>query len=650
MYLRLSLSLLLALAPLGCQSPPATGEPSPEVSYSETRPACAARSGHRNLYFGDLHFHGRYSWDAHAYDTRATPEESYAFARGGGSVRLGPLGADGRGTREVRLTRPLDFAALSDHGEFFGEVELCTKPGSAVYQSHACLGFRGGGDKAVTPWGIRLIQPDGNSRDPDLCGADGAPCRTAAAEVWARLRAAAEAADDKSASCSFVAFPAYEYTASPSVTNQHRNVIFRNAAVPPQPITYYEQPQARGLWSELARQCLDAGTGCDAIVIPHNPNWSNGTLFPSQPPGASLEEQRASARLRARLETVGEFMQHKGDMECSNGFGDPAEAACDFEKLRHPPFEDCGEGSGWGGVKDQGCLSKRDFLRGVMLEGLLDEPALGLNLYRLGVIGSTDSHNGTAGLVEERGFPGHVGTVDDTPEKRLGSGNATHQGLINNPGGLAAVWAVERSRDAIFEALRRRETYSTSGPRISVRFFGGFAYGEGLCSSGDLVAQGYRSGVPMGGVLEGRPAGAGAPRFLLEARRDPGVAGQPGTPLQSAQIVKGWVGADGKPRFKVFEVAGDPKNGAGVDLATCALKGGGAERLCAEWRDPEFDPTVRAFYYARVLENPSCRWSTWDCLALPAASRPAVCSDPALAKTIQERAITSPIWYAPAAR
>jgi hypothetical protein len=638
----------LALALFACQSPPASIEPSSEISYSEPRSPCAIRSGLRNLYFGDLHSHSRLSWDAYAYDTRATPGEVYAFARGQGSVRLGPLGSDGRGSREVRLSRPLDFAALTDHAEFLGEVALCTTPGSPAYDRYPCVAFRQGGDKAVTPWGTRLIQPDGNERDLDLCGPGAADCKAAAAPVWAAMRSAAEAADDKSASCSFVAFPAYEYTATPSVTNLHRNVIFRNSVVPPLPITYYEQPRAEGLWAELAKQCLDAGAGCDAMVIPHNANWSNGTLFPATMPGATVEEQRAAAALRARLEPVGEFMQHKGDSECSNGFGAPDEAACSFEKLRAVPFEDCGEGSGYGGVKEMGCLSRRDFLRGVLLQGFALAPTLGLDVYRLGVIGSTDTHNGTPGLVEERGFPGHVGVVDDTPVKRLGDGTVTHSGLTeNNPGGLAAVWAVERSRDAIFEALRRREVYSTSGPRIAVRFFGGFRYPEGLCAQDDLVATGYRAGVPMGGVLEGRPEGAGAPRFLLDARRDLGASGQPGTLLQSAQIIKGWLGADGKTRFKVFEVAGDPRNGASVDLATCASTGPGADRLCAEWSDPEFDPALRAFYYARVLENPSCRWSTWDCLSLSAASRPKACDDPALAKTIQERAVTSPIWYAP---
>jgi hypothetical protein len=347
---------------------------------------------------------------------------------------------------------------------------------------------------------------------------------------------------------------------------------------------------------------------------------------------------------------VFEIFQHKGNQECSNGFAgvlglpDPV---CDFEQIRTVPFEDCGDGVGAGGVIGAGCVSRLDFVRNVLKAGMQEQQRLGVNPYRLGFIGSTDTHNGTPGNVAEAGFPGHVGLVDDTELKRLGNGTITHEGLINNPGGLAAVWAEERSRDAIFAALRRRETFATTGPRIVVRFFAGWDYPAELCGRDDLVAAGYAGGVPMGGDLPPQP-GAAAPVFVVRAEADAGVAGAPGTPLQAVQLVKVWLDAEGVAHERVFDVAGDRANGAGVDPATCAPTGAGFDELCAVWSDPEFDPAQPATWYVRVLENPTCRWSARDCLALDPAERPAPCTDPATARVIQERAWTSPVWYVPA--
>ena len=236
---------------------------------------------------------------------------------------------------------------------------------------------------------------------------------------------------------------------------------------------------------------------------------------------------------------------------------------------------------------------------------------------------------------------GHRGLDDDTPEKLLGSGGLTMGGMEFSPGGLVGVWAEENSRPALFDGLKRRETFGTSGPRITVRFFGGFDLPPDLCSDPALVEKGYQKGVPMGGTLT---AGSqSAPRFVVQAFRDPGDGRKPGTPLQAVQIIKGTLVA-GSAQTKVFDVAGNRKNGATVDLATCALVGVGADSLCGTFTDPEFDKSQPAFYYVRVLENPSCRWNTQLCNALPAASRPAPCSDPEAPKTIQERAWSSPIW------
>jgi hypothetical protein len=411
----------------------------------------------------------------------------------------------------------------------------------------------------------------------------------------------------------------------------------------PFPTTYYEQPTPQGLWTELGNTCLDAGTGCDALIIPHNPNESNGKMF------RVPVEDAAQAAVRAAMEPLLEIYQHKGDSECRNGLsgilGAPDEL-CDFEKEQYGPFVDCGDGTGSFGASHLGCVSRRDFARGALLEGLKEEERIGVNPFQLGFIGSTDTHNGAAGFVGEDTFVGHRGTDDDTPAKRLGRGTLTIGGISFSPGGLAGVWAEENSRDGIFRALRRREVFATSGPRITPRFFGGWNLTPTLCSDPDMVQDAYAQGVTMGSSLPAPPPGATAPSFLVSALRDPGTIAKPGTQLQRIQIVKGWREND-ESHYQVYEVAGDALNGADVDTDTCVTSGTGFDSLCAVWSDPDFDPAEHAFYYARVVENPTCRWSAYECNRLAPAERPASCSDPTWPKAIQERAWTSPIWFTP---
>lgn len=637
------------LSACAAEAPPPAG-PQP---YVEPREPCANHNPLRTAFFGDLHAHTSYSFDVYAFDVRVDPEAAYRFARGE-AVELPPLDAQGRGTQSLRLTRPLDFAAVTDHSEFLGEVEACTIPSSPAYGSQTCQDYRLGGNPAVTMFGIKIALPP--MRFSDVCGngrddAGAAFCRGQAGAVWQRIQRAAAEAYDRSARCSFTSFVAYEYTAAPGLSTMHRNVLFKNDRVP-FPTTYFEQPEAPGLWSELRSTCMDAGTGCDVLAVPHNPNESNGKMFLIEhPEGASVEAQREAARLRARLEPVLEVYQHKGDSECMNGLsgvlGAPDEA-CDFEKPRRAltSLEDCKDAVGHGGTARQGCLASRDFARGALLEGLKEHARIGVNPLQLGLIASTDTHNGTPGAVAEESFIGHRGEDDDTPDKQLGSGSLTPGGVEFSPGGLVGIWAEENSRPSLFDALRRREVFGTSGPRISVRFFGGWGYPAGLCTDPKLIENAYAGGVPMGGVLGPRPAGAGAPTFVLSALRDPGDGRRPGTQLQVAQIVKGWI-EGGTLHTRVFDVAGNRDSGAAVDEATCTPQGKGEDTLCAVWQDPAFDPAQHAYYYARVLENPSCRWSTYTCAALPVAQRPPSCSDKTVPKTIQERAWASPIWFEP---
>jgi hypothetical protein len=289
----------------------------------------------------------------------------------------------------------------------------------------------------------------------------------------------------------------------------------------------------------------------------------------------------------------------------------------------------------WGALGGKGCSSRLDYARYALIEGLREADRIGVNPYEFGLIGATDIHSGTPGPTEEW----ETTTFD-----------ARVPGPGYNLGGLAAVWAEENSREAIFQALRRREVYATSGPRMTVRLFAGWDYPENLCDAADLVALGYAGGVPMGSELPPQVTsseGGKAPVFVVSAMQDAGTAEHPGNLLQRVQIVKGWSDPDGTFHQEITDVVGKRDNGASVDTATCQTSGPGEHQLCTVWRDPTFDPNQRAVYYARVFENPSCRFSTRICNAADPGSKPAGCTDPSLPTTIQDRAWTSPIWYTP---
>lgn len=618
-----------------------------DTPYAEDMPRCAQYSTTRNAYFGDLHVHTARSFDAQAFDVRTTPDEAYRFAQGD-PVDLPPLDVDGNGTQTVQIDRPLDFAAVTDHSEFLGEVDLCITPGSPTYDSENCQLYRVGGNAGTTQLGVRLaINPP--ARYPDICGPDDQLCLTQAATVWDRMQQSAADAYDRTSACSFTTFVGYEYTGSRNVSTLHRNVIFRNDRVP-FPTTVFDQPTASGLWAELANTCIAGTPGCDVLAIPHNSNESNGKMFLIEYPGAAgVDDERQQAALRASMEPLFEVYQHKGSSECFNGLSGIVGASdeqCEFEKRRYDSPADCGNGTGGLGTITAGCVSRRDFVRGALLEGLKEQDRIGVNPLRLGLIASTDTHNGTPGAVAEDAWVGHRGFDDGTPDTRLGEGQFYVGGWRFSPGGLVGVWAEENSRPALFDAMRRRETFATSGPRISVRLFGGFGLSPSMCTTPTLIDDAYAQGVPMGGLLG--PSGVGAPSFVALAMRDPGTPSRPGTQLQRIQIVKGWL-EGGVAHQQVYDVAGNPANGATVDEATCTQSGSGDDSLCTVWTDPDFSPDQRAFYYARVIENPSCRWHAYGCNALPPAERPASCSDPNVPRTVQERAWTSPIWYEPAA-
>jgi hypothetical protein len=331
--------------------------------------------------------------------------------------------------------------------------------------------------------------------------------------------------------------------------------------------------------------------------------------------------------------------------------GEPDEA-CAFEK-----FEDhvmrrrgpeapgtCYEGAFADSIPHLGpdCLSPHSYVRYALTEGLREEERLGVNPFKFGLMASTDTHNALAGGVDERTWPGHLGVADGDLALRASLDPAVYGNAANGPGGLIGVWAEENSRDAIFDAMQRREVFGTSGPRIRPRLFGGWDLPKDLCMGSDGIARADASGVPMGSDLPAHP-GNGAPSFLAVAHRDPiRGAGR----LERIQIIKGWVDDAGRMHQRVHDVAGDAIGQARVELDTCTPRGAGADSLCTVWRDPDFDPGRRAVYYARVLENPTCRYNQWQCVAAGDAAPPE-CSNPDLPRTIQERAWTSPIWYTP---
>ena len=480
--------------------------------------------------------------------------------------------------------------------------------------------------------------------------------------VWQQTIQAAQDWNDNSAQCRRTTFVGYEYTSHRLGSNLHRNVIFRNAIVPPNPISYIEAPREWTLWEKLQRDCLDTDTGCDVLAIPHNANISNGRMFAIDYPGASsVDDQTARAALRNKVEPLVEIMQHKGDSECRNGVGgllNAVDELCDFEKFEDRVFEsvfgasdevgECYDGPLADYLPHTGpdCVSAASYVRDALITGLKEEQRLGVNPFKFGIMASTDTHNALAGGVTEKNYAGHIGIGDDTAEKRTAWDNEIPGNSSNSPGGLIGVWAQENSRDALFDAMKRREVFGTSGPRIQPRFFAGWHYAENLCDDPDMLAKAYRDGVPMGADMKPRP-GNQAPVFLASAIADVGSEQMAGTALQRLQVIKGWVDDNGVNRQSVYDVAGDANNGAGVDLDSCRQHGQGFAQLCSVWRDPDFDADRRAVYYLRAVENPSCRYSAWACAALAAAQRPADCQLPQVRRSIQERAWSSPIWYTP---
>ena len=541
-------------------------------------------AGTKQVYWGDLHVHTAYSLDAWGFGTVETPADAYAFARGE-PLRL-PSG------QQAKLDRPLDFMAVTDHAEWFSLLYQCSDPLWRDDPYCAILVERNAPETGSEVFG-RYVVPTITGPEPqvpDLCIDDPAGCAAAQQQQWHRIQQQTNAANDP---CHFTAFVGFEWSATPDFSHTHRNVIFENEHVTAEAIDYLRFPEPRLLWEELDRQCRPEA-GCRAIAVPHNTNMGDGRSFDVETEAPDVLDSRA------RYERLIEVFQEKGNSECLPAFGQTDED-CSFEvrltKRSRPAAAADYTREEW--ERMRGSYVRRLLLRG--LYGYAESGERRVNPLQLGIIGSTDNHAATGGFVEEDQWPGSVFGAGDFER--------TMSRVDWNPGGLVAVWAEENTRSSLFEALHRREVYATSGPRMRVRFAG---VDDGSTCADDLP----EGAVPMGGTIDHVP---GAPSFLVHALYDR-------TPLQKIEIIKGEF-RDGELRERV------------VDVWTSS---NGALDVCEVWTDPDFDAAAPAFWYARVLEAPTPRWSARHCRE---AGR---CDDyPGAAEAVRERAWTSPIWYLP---
>jgi len=627
------------------QSEPAEEAPPPSlVTYTEDREACTNQNPQRNAYFGDLHVHTAYSFDAFSNGTRSLPADALAFARGK-EIGFPPYDEEGNPAVTAKIDRPLDFMAVTDHSETLGEMHQCTESDQPGYESEACKTSRVPGPQAFLHFSPMITEAE-PKRLAEVCGEDGSWCIEGAKTRWAKIREETEKAYDRTSACAFTAFHGYEYTGTTNTSNLHRNVVFRNDSVPDYAVSYLEAPKPYMLWERLKSDCLDGIDGCDVLAIPHNSNLSNGKMFSAIELGDQNAEVERAA-LRVATEPLVEIFQHKANSECTNGLlfgviGEPDEL-CEIEQVRKVgrPYNfavadnlsqgtvtDCKGETGEFGMINGGCVAATDFVRGALLLGLQEQQRLGVNPFEFGIIGSTDTHLANPGDVKEETWKGHIG-YETTLPARIAATGFMPTNRYGNPGGLAGVWAIENSRDAIFNALENRESFGTSGPRIAPRFFGGWEYPANACSRGDMIAMGYEAGVPMGGTLPDSGDNGGSPIFIASALRDPADSAQK---LERLQVIKGWIDAGGTARYKTFDVAGQQ----GSD---------GSDSLCTVFTDPEFDAAQPAYYYLRAAEVPTKRWDTAQCEAA-GADAPAMCADIG-ANYIQEMAWSSPIWYKP---
>lgn len=584
-----------------------------------------------NVYFGDTHLHTSYSTDAGMIGNTLGPEDAYRFARG--ETVISSTGV------EARLRRPLDFLVISDHSENLGLAPAIADSNPVLLandwgrmEHDLVKSGLDGALEAYENWMAKnATQDDPLAELTDL-----------KAEMWNNLTAAAEKYNDPGL---FTAMIGYEWTSMPNGNNLHRNVIFRDGkdkADQVIPFSQYDSFDPEDLWDWM--QTYEETTGGQVLAIPHNGNLSNGLMFDDVTfSGDPLTEEYAARR--QQWEPVYEITQQKGDGE-AHPMLSPEDEFADFETWDLASF---------GPEPKTPEMIPREYAREAFKRGLAYEAALGANPFKFGVVGSTDSHTSLSTSDEDNYF-GKVVILEPSADpirfNEVIAGRPAPEGhqiyaRQNGASGLAAIWARENTREALWDSLKRREVFATTGTRMRVRVFASFDFSEDDLNRSDFAKHGYDAGVPMGGDLSAAPEG-GAPSMLVRALRDPD-----GANLDRVQVVKGWTAADGDPQERVYDIAwsGDREIGADgklpavgntVDVENASYDNSiGAPFLEAFWTDPEFDPSQRAFYYVRVLEIPTPRWTTYDAKIFGVELPDDVPS------SIQERAYTSPIWYTP---
>jgi hypothetical protein len=577
----------------------------------------------KEAYFGEQHLHTAYSLDAYLGGTRLTPFDAYKFAQGA-EVEV-------NGIRH-KLDRPLDWVAVTDHAEYIGEMYSTFTEGAPGHDQEQLQKLRGMTDlKERQAWFAKYVAGNNrgaNPRHPDFYqGPD--TIRSA----WKDVMVAA--AEQNNHPGRFTAFIAFEWTAAPGGANLHRNVIFRDDNVPDSPVSAYEVPREDALWDWLAG--LEA-RGMKPLAIPHNSNASKGIMFGAVVDANGKPFDAAYATRRAHMEPLVEIMQIKGNSEVHRDFWKSDEFA---------DFENADSMQNFGGRTAQ----ENNFVRWGVIEGLAWQQKLGVNPFKYGFVGGTDDHNGLPSETMEagsygKGWMGAHGAEDGSVQRmREAEVGGWIGGKDENPGSLTGVWATSNTRGAIWDAMRARETFATSGTRMKVRFFAGDGLPVATHDARALVEQGYKHGVPMGGTLT-RPLKA--PTFNVYAMKDP-----EGANLDRIQIIKGWVDVTGEHHEKIVDVVWSgnrkpdangklPPVGNSVDLKTARYTNDiGSAELLGSWTDPEFDPKTPALYYVRALEIPTPRWTTYQAVF---NNLPLLEDVPA---TIQERAWSSPIWYTP---